>query len=255
MARNITNKEVIAMKRTTGICHSHTLLGELLVRRGDIGRETLEMALSLQQTTGQQLGEILISQGWLCKQGLARALRRQRNIRFAIGFVTAITLPAVAIADASLAQASSSVVPEETRHVGHMVPLPDAEMGHINARGSVTPGNIASWQEAANLKNKWSNIVLSDTASSTSALELLLDMAHMLLPFDAQISISDVVYAPDSVPMTVQQDGSIALRLPDSIGVIAFTDIRPRGFQGPSMGDLEIIGLQFNNTTLRISRH
>lgn len=245
------------MKRTTGMCHTHALLGELLVRRGVIDREKLEVALSLQQATGQQLGEVLISQGWLCKDGLARALRWQRNLRFAMGFISAIALPAVAIADTALAQVASPIAQEATRYVGQMAPLPDMEMSHVSARGALpAAGNPGDDSIAAVLaKNKWSDTALAGAASGTTALELLLDMAHMLLPFDAQISVSGVVYAPDSVPVSVQQDGSIALRLPESIGVIALTDIRPRGFQGPSMGDLEIIGLQFNNTTLRISRH
>lgn len=249
------------MKRTTSNGYAQTLLGEILVRRGIIGREKLEAALTLQQVTGQRLGEILISQGHLCEQRLAHALRRQRNLRFAINFITAIGAPTSALADAGHAQASPYTA-AMTRSVNHMLPLPDTELSQVNARGaliaaSISPGNTMQWLDTLSPGNKSGDgdIARSATKSGADPIELSLNLIQKLLPFEANISVHDVVYAPDSVPMTLQQDGSIALRLPESIGALSFTDIRVRGSQDPSIGDIYLTGINFKNSSLQISRH
>ncbi|HEX6491098.1 MAG TPA: GspE/PulE family protein [Gaiellaceae bacterium] len=62
----------------------HTLLGELLVRSGQITPEQLEQALAEQSGLAEhvRLGEILVARIWLTRKELARALAEQHGLEF-----------------------------------------------------------------------------------------------------------------------------------------------------------------------------
>jgi hypothetical protein len=58
---------------------SRASLGRLLVERGVITDEQLDLALSVQRTQGGMLGEILTSRGWVTPLSIAAALAKQRT--------------------------------------------------------------------------------------------------------------------------------------------------------------------------------
>lgn len=62
---------------------SRKLLGEILVERGIIDKETLEKALQHQKDSGRLLGEILISQGMVHPVTLYEVLAEQGNLLYA----------------------------------------------------------------------------------------------------------------------------------------------------------------------------
>jgi MSHA biogenesis protein MshE len=57
-------------------------LGTLLVRKGLISNEQLELALLDQQKTGLRLGELLVQSGWVDSNAISRALAEQYELEF-----------------------------------------------------------------------------------------------------------------------------------------------------------------------------
>jgi MSHA biogenesis protein MshE len=57
-------------------------LGTLLVRKGLISNEQLELALLDQQKTGLRLGELLVNWGWVDSAAISEALAEQYELEF-----------------------------------------------------------------------------------------------------------------------------------------------------------------------------
>jgi MSHA biogenesis protein MshE len=57
-------------------------LGTLLVRKGLISNEQLELALLDQQKTGLRLGELLVQWGWVDSTAISKALAEQYELEF-----------------------------------------------------------------------------------------------------------------------------------------------------------------------------
>jgi hypothetical protein len=57
-------------------------LGTLLVRKGLITNEQLELALLDQQKTGLRLGELLVQAGWVDAAAISQALAEQYELEF-----------------------------------------------------------------------------------------------------------------------------------------------------------------------------
>ncbi len=57
-------------------------LGTLLVRKGLISNEQLELALLDQQKTGLRLGELLVQSGWVDSAAISEALAEQYEMEF-----------------------------------------------------------------------------------------------------------------------------------------------------------------------------
>jgi MSHA biogenesis protein MshE len=57
-------------------------LGTLLVRKGLISNEQLELALLDQQKTGLRLGELLVQWGWVDSAAISKALAEQYELEF-----------------------------------------------------------------------------------------------------------------------------------------------------------------------------
>jgi len=62
--------------------HEWVPLGTLLLRRGLIDPEQLELALSDREQSGRRLGELLVSWGWVSSRDVAVALAEQFQLRF-----------------------------------------------------------------------------------------------------------------------------------------------------------------------------
>ena len=66
------------------------MLGWVLVKRGSITAEQLDVALAEVKRTGMRLGEVLISRGWLFEGDLARALAMQFELEYVDLSVTSL---------------------------------------------------------------------------------------------------------------------------------------------------------------------
>jgi hypothetical protein len=61
-------------------CGDRPLLGKMLVKQGAVNDGDLEVALNAQLETGEQLGEILVQHGLVCRSELVRALASQSGV-------------------------------------------------------------------------------------------------------------------------------------------------------------------------------
>lgn len=64
------------------IAHEWVPIGTLLLRRGLIGPEQLELALADREQSGRRLGELLVSWGWVSSRDVAVALAEQFQLPF-----------------------------------------------------------------------------------------------------------------------------------------------------------------------------
>jgi MSHA biogenesis protein MshE len=62
--------------------HEWVPIGTLLLRRGLIGPEQLELALADREQSGRRLGELLVSWGWVSSRDVAMALAEQFQLPF-----------------------------------------------------------------------------------------------------------------------------------------------------------------------------
>ena len=101
--------------------------------------------------------------------------------------------------------------------------LDDEEMSAVSAQGGITQEGL---------------MALAKDAKDDSVRSLLKLMNPLLLAFDADTTMKNVVYDADSAKPVLNADGSITLRLPSTIGEIAINNIRVRGSDpsGPSFG-------------------
>lgn len=65
------------------VVRSKKRLGDLIVESGSISRDSLEIALKEQKTTGEKLGRVLVSLGYITEPQLAGALSLQLNLPMA----------------------------------------------------------------------------------------------------------------------------------------------------------------------------
>jgi hypothetical protein len=61
---------------------SKQFLGTILVRRGRISQEQLNVALGDVERTGRRLGDVLLERGWLYESELASALAEQTGVEY-----------------------------------------------------------------------------------------------------------------------------------------------------------------------------
>jgi hypothetical protein len=61
-------------------CGDRPLLGKMLVEQGAVKEGDVEVALRAQLTSGEQLGEILVQGGVVCRPELVRALAWQSGV-------------------------------------------------------------------------------------------------------------------------------------------------------------------------------
>jgi len=61
-------------------CGDRRLLGTMLVEQGAVKDDEVEVALRTQLETGEQLGEILVQRGLVCRPELVRALASQSGV-------------------------------------------------------------------------------------------------------------------------------------------------------------------------------
>ena len=231
-------------------------LGELLVSKGVISEAQLREAIARQQGTGQRLGEILTELNLATQRQINSVLRKQKQLRLAaalvgalLGPVTAFAVPAPITTTSSSSSSSTSgnqaaaggrQLAAGSASGGSLQALDDEEMSAVSAQGGITQEGL---------------MALVKDAKDDSVRSLLKLMNPLLLAFDADTTMKNVVYDADSAKPVLNADGSITLRLPSTIGEIAINNIRVRGSDpgGPSFGSLTLTDIDLRGTTITIA--
>jgi hypothetical protein len=219
--------------------HPAQLFGQLLVKHKLVTEEQLHSAIAQQRDTGQRLGEIFAEWNLVTQQHVQDMLRKQRRVRMAAALIGAIFAPLEAYAAEALAAAPAAV---STPAVLPRGALSEAELGAVSAQGL---DDDLVRQVREQLKR--------------NGVEVVGDLAKLVNPvlgvLDADVSVHNVVYAPQRAATTINPDGSISLNLPTTIGEINFSNIRVHGAAagGPSFGSIAIRGIDLTGTVITLS--
>jgi hypothetical protein len=221
--------------------HHKSMLGQMLVKKKLITEEQLASAIELQRKTGQRLGEIFAELELITHQHIHDTLRRQRRVRLAAAIATALLAPletyaAVALPAVAITSVAPASVPGRALRA-----LSEEELADTAAQG-LSPELVQAVQQA-----------------KPAHLEVVGEMSKVLNPvlsfLEADTSMKNVVYDAGQAMATVNHDGSLTLRLPSSIGEIAFNNIRVRGSEGSSFGSISIKGIDLTGTSITVGFH
>ncbi|WP_426337208.1 hypothetical protein ACN9MY_09510 [Pseudoduganella sp. R-31] len=224
--------------------HPAQLFGQLLVKHKLVTEEQLQSAIEHQRQTGQRLGEIFAEWELVTHQHVQDILRKQRRVRMAAALIGAIFAPLEAYAAETLAtapvtiSAPAAIVPRE----GSFAALAESELDAVTAQGL---DEDLVRQVRDQLKR--------------NGVEVSGDLAKLVNPvlgmIDSDVSVNNVVYAPNRAATTVNPDGSLSLNLPTTIGEINFNNIRVHGAagSGPSFGSISIRGIDLTGTVITMA--
>ncbi|MGO4379801.1 hypothetical protein [Pseudoduganella sp. RAF53_2] len=220
--------------------HPTQLFGQMLVKHNLITEEQLERAIEHQRQTGQRLGEIFAEWELVTHQHVQDMLRKQRRIRMAAAFISAVFAPlesyAMEAALPATAITQPAIVPRKD-----MQQLDDAQLDAISAQGL---GDDLVNQVQKQLKDN-GVVVLGDLA------KLVNPVLGML---DSDVSMHNVVYAPNRATSMLNPDGSITLSLPTTIGELSFKNIRVHGAtSGPSFGSITMKGIDLTGIVITLA--
>lgn len=224
--------------------HPAQLFGQLLVKHKLVTEEQLRSAIAQQRQTGQRLGEIFAEWNLLTQQHVQDILRKQRRVRMAAALIGAIFAPleayaAEAVAAAPAAIGAPAVLP---RGEGAFTPLAESALDAVSAQGL---DDDLVRQVRDQLKH--------------NGVEVIGDLAKLVNPvlgvLDSDVSVHNVVYAPNRAATTINPDGSLTLNLPTTIGEINFNNIRVHGaaLDGPSFGSISIRGIDLTGTVITLA--
>lgn len=213
-------------------------LGQLLVSKGVISEAQLNEAMARQQSSGQRLGEILTELNLATQRQINSVLRTQKQLRIAAALVTALLGPVTVFAS-PLAVPLGPTVSARQQGSGGMHALDEAELSEAAGRGGITQEGL---------------MALVKDSKHGSVQPLIKLMNPLLLAFDADTTIKNVVYDADSATSVINPDGSITLRLPSSIGEIAINHIRVRGSDpgSPGFGSITLSDIDLRGTSITI---
>lgn len=221
-------------------------LGLMLLHKGLINQQQLDLALREQAKTGKRLGEIFIEWEVVSKRQLSRALKKQSRYRMVAAFLAMMLGPVSFGAYASATSSSSQSVVESQAELSvkdyqGLPPLEDAEMDSITGQGDAT------MEEAVRILMGENQSAVSDN-NDLGALD---DIATILNPLssmlDSDVTVKGVKYNPNQPRQTVNEDGSIDMTLPSEIEEIAFRNLRVKGSNHHSgFGDIIISGVRFS---------
>lgn len=227
--------------------HPAQLFGQLLVRHKLVTEEQLRSAIEQQRQTGQRLGEIFAEWNLVTQQHVQDILRKQRRVRMAAALIGAIFAPLEAYAAETLAaaptaiSAPAAILPRGAAD-GALTPLAEGELDAVSAQG--LDDDLVK-QVREQLKH--------------NGVEVIGDLAKLVNPvlgvLDSDVSVHNVVYAPNRAATTLNPDGSISLNLPTTIGEINFNNIRVHGSApgGPSFGSISIRGIDLTGTVITLA--
>lgn len=246
--------------------HRRSLFGQLLIDKKLISEAQLAKAIEHQHRTGQRLGDVFAEWNLISQHQIDKLLRKQRSLRLAASMATALLAPLQAyasVAAAPMAPVTSQSSSAAEKQAG-MRMLTEKELSETAGQG-ISDEALGDWLK---LNQQFSyNLVTQDTMGHqldllqkpNSGLKVLGDLGKLMNPvlmmLDAKMSIKDVVYDADSAATVVNEDGSITLSLPSSIGEINFENIRVRGSSGPSFGSIAIRGIDLRGTVVTVKAH
>ena len=246
--------------------HRKSLLGQLLIDRNLISDTQLAKAIAHQQRTGQRLGDVFAEWNLISQKQIDNLLGKQRSLRLAASIAAALLAPLQAYASVAAApmvpvtaQSSSAA-----QRQGGMRLLTEQELSETAGQGALDEA-LGDWLK---LNQQFSYNLVTQNAlghqldllqKPNSGLKVLGDLGKLMNPvlmmLDSKMTIKDVVYDSGSASTVVNEDGSITLRLPSSIGEISFDNIRVRGSSGPSFGSIAIKGIDLRGTVVTVKAH
>lgn len=224
--------------------HPAQLFGQLLVKHKLVTEEQLQRAIEHQRQTGQRLGEIFAEWELVTHQHVQDILLKQRRVRMAAALIGAIFAPLEAYAAEALAaapaaiSAPAAILPRESP----LAALAEHELDAVSAQGF---DDDLVRQVRDQLKR--------------NGVEVSGDLAKLVNPVlglvESDVSVHNVVYAPNRAATTVNPDGSLSLNLPTTIGEINFNNIRVKGAaaDGPSFGSISIRGIDLTGTVITLA--
>lgn len=223
-------------------------LGELLVSKGVISEAQLREAIARQQGTGQRLGEILTELNLATQRQINSVLRKQKQLRLAAALVGALLGPVTAFAAPAPLAGSTTASARQLPGTGSssgggggggLQALDEDELRGVSAQGGITQEGL---------------MAMVKDSKDGSVKNLLKLMNPLLMAFEADTTMKNVVYDADGAKSVINPDGTITLSLPSTIGEIAFNNIRVRGSDpsGPSFGSITLSDIDLRGTTVTI---
>jgi len=235
-------------------------LGQILLGKKLISEDQLDAAIREQGKSGRRLGEILADMKLITEAQVRGAIRRQRNLRMAAALATALLGPLHAYAAVTAAPAAA--VSTRALSERSLRELSDEELGEIMAQGR---DDDALRDQARQLDQRLASLTAmagTHTAQNTAhalpdgGLRVLGELAQVFNPLamflSADTTVRGVTYDAANSHAVVNKDGSITLRMPSTIGEIAFKNIRVGSAPGPSFGSVEIRDIDLRGTTISV---
>jgi hypothetical protein len=230
-------------------------LGSLLIKKGLITEQQLDVALKLQLTSGLRLGEALIDLGVLTERQLHKALKKQSRHRF-IATIMAMILGPMSFG-AFAGQSNASSQQNHTNSSSHLdqysglQALDDEGLADIAGQGFNTPQqtfeNLLASAQGESIEHE---TALSELGPLSDVMNALNPLASM---FDSDVTIKGVKYNANTPRSRIKEDGSIEFSLPSEIEEIAFKNMRVKGANPQhSLGDVVISNIRFSDQS-RIS--
>lgn len=224
-------------------------LGLLLIRKGLITPEQLELALKEQNRTDMRLGEVLVGWGMVTERQINRALKRQSRYRLITAIAAVLLAPIQPFMTFAWGSTTTDRIEQLEGDYASLRALGDDEMADVTGQAS------------NNLLASVDNMIqeLKGEKADENDLGILDDLATLAMPFsqvlDADVNISGVHYDNSKPRQTLNADGSITVALPSQIEEISFKNVRVMGSNGPAFGDLIVSNVQFSpesSMTIRI---
>lgn len=224
-------------------------LGLLLIRKGLITPEQLDLALKEQSRSGLRLGEVLVGWGMVTERQINRALKRQSRYRLIAAVAAVLLGPIQPFMSFAWGSTTSDKIEQLAGDYASLRALGDDEMAGVTGQ--------ADNRLLANLDNMVQE--LKGEKADENNLGPLDDLAALALPFssvlDADVTVSGVHYDTSKPRQTLNADGSITVALPSQIEELSFKNVRVMGSNGPAFGDLIVSNIQFSpesSMTIRI---
>lgn len=224
-------------------------LGLLLIRKGLITPEQLDLALKEQSRSGLRLGEVLVSWGMVTERQINRALKRQSRYRLIAAVAAVLLGPIQPFMSFAWGSTTADKIEQLEGDYASLRALGDDEMAGVTGQ--------ADNRLMANFDNMVQE--LKGEKSDDNGLGPLDDLAALAMPFssvlDADVTVSGVHYDASKPKQTLNADGSITVALPSQIEEISFKNVRVMGSSGPAFGDLIVSNIQFSpesSMTIRI---
>ncbi|MBL1273581.1 MAG: hypothetical protein COB25_014110 [Oceanospirillales bacterium] len=225
-------------------------LGRLLVNRGYLSEDQVEEGLRLQRESGQRLGEVFITAGWITDRELGRVLKHQSRYRGAAAMVTMATLPfqpLVTFAASNNANAAQAAEAGELFSAAGMSPLTEDELSGVVGQGDNSLldriGLVAGMAERGDSE-------AGGGPTEPDVIEGLKLTSNVFFPvlnvLDSDFSISGVHYREGEPRYVVSESGGVTMALPERIEEIRLDNIRVSGGGSPAMGNVSIQDIRFH---------